>query len=144
MNFRKHGQYPHYRLCPISTEELPVEFQFQRLSEKRNKADFLFLYKVLNKKIDCSKLLEKIDFFIPGRLTRSKQLFFIPRYKTEIYKRSPLQRMFRMFNEFDHLDPFQYSLHAFKQLIWIILFCFIFTCILNFIFVIFFLSFMRF
>ena len=114
--YRVHGVYPHYLSCPVSTTDLLKEFNCRPLFQRRFIADQIFLFKILNNKIDCPYLLRGLSFHIPGKCTRSKIMFNKKKCRVNIYKTSPSQRLMYGYNNVcSELDPFSISLKCYKN-----------------------------
>lgn len=89
------------------------------LSYRRERADLLFLYKVINNHIDAPLLLQSLSFRVPRRCERAcrkKPLFHIPRSRTSYANNSFLKRACRLYNDrYVNLDIFSNKLSRFKK-----------------------------
>jgi len=52
------------------------------LKNRRNYLSIIFLYKLINNNIDCSQILNKINFRIYNKNLRNKEMFLINYVKT--------------------------------------------------------------
>ena len=99
--YRTEDIYPHYSTHPVSSEELRKMFSVNTLSSSRDINDCLFLYKLINNKIDCPQLLDKVLFKVKARHVRSQKMFNVKGDGT------PLDRLMKIFNCLpDEMDPF--------------------------------------
>ena len=101
--------------------DLVTSFNFQTLENRRKLLDLLFLYKVLNNKIDCPELLSSVCLRIPTGRTRpgNTGVFFCKKARTNVLNKSPLWRICASYNESivqsDALDIFSLSESVFKK-----------------------------
>ena len=105
--FRDCGIYPHYSRNPVSSQELMTKYDFITLQKRRDHADCIFLFKIMNSLIDCSVILENINIRVNLKQTRHQHLFIVDN------NRSPLNRTTRILNE-KNCDPFR-SMSNFKN-----------------------------
>lgn len=70
------------------------------LESRRRDALFLFLYKLLNNKLDCTELLEAVRLLIPARQTRQRQLFHEEYHRTNYGSAAFVDRMVKNYNAF--------------------------------------------
>ena len=118
--FRVHGQYPHYKTCPVRTSDMLKEFELTTLLERRQTADCIFLFKLLNGKVNSPELLRELTFNAKLRSTRNKNLFITQFSKSKLFQCSVLQRLMSTFNSLSHslpVDPFSMSHEQFKKII---------------------------
>ncbi|XP_054259084.1 lysosomal aspartic protease-like [Macrosteles quadrilineatus] len=102
-----------YRDVPV--EELESLLNLHTLAKRRDVADLAFLLKLINGKIDSPQLLEKLLFRVPGS-TRSTDVFFRAKYRTNYLGNSPMIRLQRLGNEFStHVDLYSDSLASLKH-----------------------------
>ena len=66
--------------------------------------DLRFLNKILNNKVDCPDLLSSIDFRVPTRRTRRRDLF-VSNHRLRLTENSPVTRATTLANDTD-LDVF--------------------------------------
>lgn len=98
--------------------EIKSQFGIKSLDSRRKIADLIFLYKILNREIDCPYLLGQIRFHIPSRDTRLQQLFAIPYHRTALADNQCISRMCKLGNEISHhINFFTASLTTFTQFI---------------------------
>lgn len=96
MSFRIDGIYP-----PRGFEyDLMLNrFSIHSLEMRRNITNIVFLYNLLNNRIDCTTLLSAINFRIPFPNSRNVTLFSYVTPRNNIVFNSPVQRMCRYFNK---------------------------------------------
>lgn len=106
--------YTYYN-TPI--EELENMFGLLPLCQRRQHADLVALFKLVNGLLDCPGLLSDIDFFIP-RGTRSRTIFR-RRYQPTYYAyHTGLARLLRLGSDAgNHVDFFNESVSSFKRLV---------------------------
>lgn len=63
------------------------------LKHRREIADAIFLFKILNNLIDCPDLISLINFKIKAKQTRNNDLFALKTFKSNIGKNCPINRM---------------------------------------------------
>ena len=111
LHFRNSGTYPHYIHHPVSTSELLSEFNMMALKNRRSLQEYVFIFKLLNNKIDCAKLLHSVNFRAKSKMTRLQSMFLIQGSLS-----SPLNRMLNNFNCISQTaDPFHLSFNKFKK-----------------------------
>lgn len=104
-----------YRDAP--TDEIATSLKLPSLVDRRFHNDLLFLHRLLDSKLDCSYLLGKISFRVPGG-TRSRDLFARPVATTNYAMNSPLLRMQRYANALpDNLDFLCCSYQVCKKIV---------------------------
>ena len=103
--YKVHGIYPNYSSHPVKTDDLRREFNCPKLSFRRKCLDEIFLYKLLNNKIDHPDLVSSITIHVPPRATRSKGLFYIPIAKSKTYQNSPMVRLMSSHNITGSISP---------------------------------------
>lgn len=89
------------------------------LENRREILDLFFLFKVVNGLIDSPQLLEKVDFRIPKRNTRCKDIFYLKCHNTNYCHNKPIQRLINTGNK-AQIDFFSTSLSTFKKKVKII------------------------
>ena len=91
-----------------------------QLEVRRNLADIMFIFNILNGFIICPKILALINFRIPRKNTRNLDLFKIPFYKTKIGTKSFLPRALFLPNiisaTLDFLNMSHYTFKARQQI----------------------------
>lgn len=100
----------------ISSSYLRSIFNIPNLKSRRDLFCVLFFYKVINNMIDCTDILNSIDFNVPNRSLRCTQFFKLPFLKYNYVDNFSLYKFYRIFNEFSaHLDIFNMSFSAFRD-----------------------------
>ena len=66
--------------------------------------DLRMFNKILNNKVDCPELVSRIDYRVPSRRTRRRDLF-VSNHRLRVSQNSPISRMSTLANETD-LDVF--------------------------------------
>jgi len=96
----------------LTYEELLNGYEIKSLNTRKKISLILFLNKILTSQILDSDLLNKINIQIPRTSSRSSKLFKIPKFRTEIYKNSPIIKSMILSNllvskhpDADLLDP---------------------------------------
>ena len=74
-------------------------FNMNSLQTRRNMFSVCFLYKLLNNQVDCSLLLEKINFVVPRSNKRQTVTFYCDACRTNLLRRSPLFVMCNNYNK---------------------------------------------
>ena len=93
----------------------------QTLHTRRLTSDLTFLHGVINSSIDNSAILEKLSFLISPpeiRNTRSKQIFRISSFATNLARNHPLRRMMLVVNDLckhETFNLFDSSKQVFKK-----------------------------
>lgn len=75
------------------------QFHILPLTIRREIADLVYLFKLLNNKIDCPDLLNKIKINIPYKTTRFNNLLYVPLVATNYRQNSYLWRVSDSFNK---------------------------------------------
>lgn len=78
-------------------------FDFDSLEFRRNCASIQLLYKLLHNQLDCTTLVDKVNFLVPRLHSRQQHLFYNNASRTNIQVKSPIYNMCKLFNEFSHL-----------------------------------------
>ncbi|XP_077291097.1 uncharacterized protein LOC143914677 [Arctopsyche grandis] len=106
--------FPTYTHSTVS--DILKILSFNNLSVRRRHSDAIFFFKLINGFLDCSDLLNKVNFRIPVRYPRRIALFSLDPFNTNSQKYFYLQRVYRMFNgELNEVDLFGISLHQFRS-----------------------------
>lgn len=95
-----------------------INYKVQTLKYRREAADFLFLYKLLNGYIDAPDLLAKINFYIPrqGSRLQNRKIFSLPDVRSNLGQHSPIYRICSLANcSRQHLDIFSESVGSLKN-----------------------------
>lgn len=72
--------------------------QIQNLKERRDIAMISFINDVVSQRIDSPEILSKLNFYIPSRQLRNRNLFLPNQQRTNYAKYSPLNQMMRLYN----------------------------------------------
>lgn len=93
--FRSRGTYP----CRgLDYDILLHMFSFSSLSDRRFIISVSILYKLVNSRIDCAEMLNKISFRVPKTAARHEQTFYLKACKTNVLVKAPLNVMCCNFN----------------------------------------------
>lgn len=119
---RKFLRYINYKLG-ILAENFDSNFilttlNVSTLESRRTVGDCVALFKILNNKIDCPDLLEKINFRVPAANTRNNALFQTRYVPTNYLYYSPLSRLHRSGNSLikNNIDIFNTKIEKIKNL----------------------------
>lgn len=115
LSFRVDGVYP-----PVGFphSELLARHKVETMQDRKIRSQIIFLYKLLRNDIDCTTLLEQINFTVPRLESRTQSTFYLPRSRTNINKFSPLHDMCTNYNErSNRVDLFNCSVAQLKQLV---------------------------
>ena len=88
----------------LSYFETCQHFNFSTLQSRRDMLDLRMFNKILNNKVDCPELVSRIDYRVPSRRTRRRDLF-VSNHRLRVSQNSPISRMSTLANETD-LDVF--------------------------------------
>ena len=88
----------------MSYFDLCHHFKFSTLQSRRDMLDLRMFNKILNNKVDCPELVARIDYRVPTRRTRRRDLF-VSNHRLRVSQNSPISRMSTLANETD-LDVF--------------------------------------
>lgn len=83
----------------VSISILRIHYNVLTLECRRKQMDLIVLFNLIHNKIKCSELLELINFNVPGRLTRNKDVFFLPFSATNFFSNLPVYRLHKIGNE---------------------------------------------
>lgn len=95
LTFKTDGLYPERG---ISNKLLHDRFDIPTLQHERILHSLIFLYKLLNNKIDAPNLLALLPFRVPRDNMRASSTFYCPPARSNIMKKSPLYSMIANFN----------------------------------------------
>lgn len=99
----------------VPLAELQAELRLPNLQLRREVADVLLLFKLVNGLLDCPILLSHVDFRIPSG-TRSRDLFGRRHFSRNYDLHGPLARMMRLGNQFcPIMDFFQDSAPSIRR-----------------------------
>ena len=88
----------------LSYNDKLQHFNMKTLESRRDMLDLRMLNKILNNKVDCPELLNKINFRVPTRRTRRRDLF-VSNHRLRLTANSPVTRATSLANDTD-LDVF--------------------------------------
>lgn len=114
LSFKEDGLYP-----PIGIPQslLLDRFSSSSLQDRRIRQSLIFLYKILNNKIDCPQILEQIRFHVPRIEARNNITLYLAKSRTNLLKYSPLHFMCDNYNSLqDRVDIFNCSINKLKTL----------------------------
>lgn len=104
-----------FRLPRRSYIQVLPELNMLSLQNRRSIADLVMLRNICTGDIVCPQLLSRIKFRAMAKCTRSKDLFGLPKTKTNAGKRAPIYRMCHHHNKvLDEVDIFSCSRSQFK------------------------------
>lgn len=104
----------------LPTYETRLEyFKLLSLEDRRKVLDFMFLYKIINNKVDCADLLSRINYNVPSKLARlSRYLpFKANTFRTNLGHFSAMDRIQSQFSKLSRSNDvdMSYSLRKFKS-----------------------------
>ena len=92
------------------------ELKLLSLENRRIIIGQLFLYGLLNGRVDCSALLSRINFHAPMRALRHSAIFQIERHRTLYGRLKPLNRICIIANHLSKsVDVFHMSLNLYRR-----------------------------
>lgn len=120
LHFKTIGNYP---VQGFDHALLLSMFNINSLDMRRIIVSVTFLYNIVNARVDCAALLEKLNFNIPRINSRNQITFRNHRAKTNIALKSPIYYMCKNFNKisdncdinFSHLNTIIRSLIDFHH-----------------------------
>lgn len=86
-------------------ESLLIRHDFKSLHQRRELQSAVFIWKLVNSRIDCQDLLGKVCFSVPQRHSRSSTTFWTPRVRTNIGLKAPITHLSKSANTLID-DPF--------------------------------------
>lgn len=95
LSFKTDGFYP---AIGASQDQLLERWSLKSLEHRRNYHMCMFLFNVVNSKIDCPEILDLINFRVPSVTTRNRATFYLPRARTNAMNFSPLSKMCQSFD----------------------------------------------
>lgn len=98
----------------LSLKEIRSISGLPELQTRRNIADIVMLYKILNSYIDCPSLLFQIGIHVPPRESRNIQTFALAHHRCNYGMHSPISRIVHTGNNTD-IDFFNISLYSLKH-----------------------------
>lgn len=95
LSFKREGLYP-----PRGFDNLVLlqRFNMEPLRLRRVNCGLIFLYKLLNNKIDSPSLLQKINFLVHNENSRNNSLFYTSAARTNLLLNSPIHFMCQNYN----------------------------------------------
>lgn len=110
--FRSDNVYPPKG---IDHKELLEKTNLPLLASRRTQISLLFLFKILNNKIDCNEILGQLNFLI-NNTTRSTNLFYLPKSNTNIMLKSPIYSICKEYNKYsENLDMFHQTIYKYRK-----------------------------
>ena len=85
--------FGHYPPQGFDHNQLLVILNFKSLEQRRISHFLIFLYKLINYKIDCSYLLSKLSFIVPRSGSRKPLCLQTPLCRSDVLKSSPVYKM---------------------------------------------------
>lgn len=113
LHFKKFGNYPSF---VEHTSVLRALLELPSLESRRQIAQCLFVFKLVNNKIDDQNLFELLSFNVPSMRTRNNSnspTFHVPRVQTVKHENSSFMSILKTFNE-NNVD-LSLSLKCFKE-----------------------------
>ena len=115
MQFKNCKKQNHYSYT-VSISLLRKVFDVPSLEFRRDMSNMLFYYKILNNLIDCTEILNIIQFSVKGRTLRGDNLFATPFCHANFLSNFSLFRFYRSYNEFSKsLDIFNMPFGVFRN-----------------------------
>lgn len=113
VSFRMDGVYP---AVGVPEQQLLERFSFLSLKDRRKQHSLVFLFKIVNNQLDCSDILNQINFHIPRLEARNTLMFYLPTPRTNLLKFSPLYLMCENYNSLQNsLDIFNCKISTIKK-----------------------------
>ena len=108
----------HFPYIGITYETRMLLCGYKSLECRRREALLLFLFKLINGKIDCSNLLSLVHILAPHRRTRQLQLFFEHTHRTNYGQNAFVDRLVSNYNKyFSDYDIFHLSFLSLKNIL---------------------------
>lgn len=117
-NFLRFLYYRKFNHCPFDVPSLTLQetFGVQPLKSRRDLCILMFFYRILNNRIDCSDILDLVQFSVNRRNLRSTNLFVTQCCKFNYIANFSLYKFYNLYNQFSHiLDVFGMSVGHFRQ-----------------------------
>ncbi|XP_044751866.1 uncharacterized protein LOC123320016 [Coccinella septempunctata] len=92
VTFRSTGRFPE-RGADLSI--IMSEMRISSLLARREEQCARFAQRLLNYRIDCPYLLSKMSLNVPRLVTRSREVFYLPTARTNIFERCPVYSICR-------------------------------------------------
>mgnify|MGYP000512335400 FL=1 len=118
--FLKYAWYKNEGIYPpqgFSHTALLNKFNYVRISERHDYHYLMTLYKILNNLIDCTRILDRLDFVVPRLNSRHGCTFYLTTPRTNVLKFSPVFSMCSKYNDSPNLDFFSQSLKTVQRLL---------------------------
>lgn len=114
LDYRMGNNYTDY-------ESSAQRYKLELLKHRRDYIDAIFLFKIINSKVDAPALLQNINIRVPRRRERTcckKHLFKISKCKTCYVQNSFIRRSCKFYNDvLSDVDIFAASLSKYKKLV---------------------------
>lgn len=115
LTFKSEGVYP---CIGFPHGVLLRQHNFQSLQVRRQYMLLVFLHGLFNQKIDCSAILQMLQYNTPRPASRNALFFYLPTPRTNKLKFSPLYRLCDSYNKVCHrIDVADCSVACLRQLI---------------------------
>lgn len=89
-------------------------FEINSLESRRELIDVVTAYKIINDVFDCNDLVSYLRFAVHGS-TRSRSMFSIPFYRTDVGRNSGVTRLMSICNKYDSIDFCHDTLSSVKR-----------------------------
>lgn len=110
-----HGALRTDTAAQLGYAERCTRINLDSLSDRRTLLQRLFVFDVLNDRIDCPDIMDQINFLVPARHLRSTQMLHIHRYRTDYGHNNPLAACCRSFNVVSNVFDFNMSKITYKN-----------------------------
>ncbi|XP_050534985.1 uncharacterized protein LOC126902005 [Daktulosphaira vitifoliae] len=88
----------------INYENFRDSLKMDSLLFRRQYLDIKWIYNLLNNKIDCPEILDKLPFNVPQLSLRNHSMFYIPTLAQNYSRNSPVNRMLYLCNSLNNFD----------------------------------------
>lgn len=95
LSFKLDARYPE---IGIPERELLRRHSVCSLEDRRTVSQLKFLHNILHNKVDCSDILNQLNFLVSRAAARQADTFYVPTPRTNICKFSPISRMCNAYN----------------------------------------------
>jgi hypothetical protein len=87
----------------------------QTLKQRREFAMVSFVNDIVSQRIDSTEILSKLNFYIPSRQLRNRNLFITNHYRTNYAKYGPLNQIMATYNQHCETIDLTMSRHNLKK-----------------------------
>lgn len=113
LSFKTDGFYP---AIGTPQDQLLERWSLKSLQHRRNYCMCMFLFNIVNSKIDCPEILDLVNFRVPSVSTRNRATFYLPSARTNAMNFSPLSRICHNFDSLcSGIDIFHTSCNILKS-----------------------------